>query len=227
MSDLIPSFRDSVLVPLSEPAGDILEIGIDALLENEALKTLPFVNTVVGLCKVGVNLHERNLLRQTAAFITAVNNGTIDPEKLEQHRVALEEDPRRAEKELGRVLIILGNQVDVYQSRVLGSFYRAFLQGSISWDKFCELSEANSRMFSADYAVLLKIHEPMGFLSPAKDTYQIDRLVSLGLLKSTSVSRSEIENLISYQNETMQITTPKFPGVQLTSFGKTFLQHMP
>lgn len=70
-------------------------------------------------------------------------------------------------------------------------------------------------------SVLVPLSEPAG------DTYQIDRLVSLGLLKSTSVSRSEIENLISYQNETMQITTPKFPGVQLTSFGKTFLQHMP
>ena len=226
MGDLIPSFRDSVLAPLSEPASDFLEIGIDALLENEALKTIPFVNTVVGLCKVGVNLHERNLLRQTASFIAEVNDGTIDPEKLEQHRSELKQDPEKAERELGRVLIILGNQVDVFQSRVLGSFYKAFLQGSINWEKFCELSEANSRMFSADYAVLLRVNEPTGFLFPAKDAYQIDRLVSLGLLKSMSISRSEIDNLISSRNETMQITTPKFPGVQLTSFGKTFLQHM-
>lgn len=227
MSDLVPAFRDSLLSPLADPAGDILELGIDAVFENEAFRAFPIVSAVVGLCKVGVNLHERNLLRQTAIFIKEVNDGTIDPEKLEQHRLELIQDPKKAEKELGRVLIILGRQVDDFQTRVLGSFYKAFLRGSVSWEKFCELTEANSRMFIADYAVLYKTNEPMGFLFPAKEEYQIDRLVSLGLLKSMAITRGDIDNLVSIQGETMKITSPKVPGVQATSFGKTFLQHMP
>ena len=70
------------------------------------------------ICKIGYNLHERNLIKQTLAFITEFNSGSISQGKLNEHREKLEANPKEAEKELGRVLIILGNQVEQIQSQV-------------------------------------------------------------------------------------------------------------
>ena len=154
MSELVPALKDTLFSPTYEIVAEYAEIGIDALLENEVLKEIPVVGTLSSLCKVGYNLHERNLIKQTLAFITEFNSSSISQEKLDEHREKLEENPKEAEKELSRVLIILGKQVEQIQSQVLGSFYAAYIKGAISWEKFCELSEANRRMFISDYQIL-------------------------------------------------------------------------
>ena len=156
MSELVPALKDTLFSPTYEIVAEYAEIGIDALLDNEVLKGIPVVSTLSSICKIGYNLHERNLIKQTLAFITEFNSGSISQGKLNEHREKLEANPKEAEKELGRVLIILGNQVEQIQSQVLGSFYAAYVKGAISWEKFCELSEANRRMFISDYQILFE-----------------------------------------------------------------------
>lgn len=152
MSELVPALKDTLFSPTYEIVAEYAEIGIDALLDNEVLKGIPVVSTLSSICKIGYNLHERNLIKQTLAFITEFNSGSISQGKLNEHREKLEANPKEAEKELGRVLIILGNQVEQIQSQVLGSFYAAYVKGAISWEKFCELSEANRRSTRAPIA---------------------------------------------------------------------------
>lgn len=227
MSNLIPSFRDSVLKPLSDPAIDYLDAGIDLILEADALKAVPIVGAVSAFCKIGVNLHERNLLKQTFEFIKGFNEGSIDKETVEAHRLELENDPSKQEKELSRVMIILEKQVDEQQSLVLGSFYSSFVRGAISWDKFCELSEANSRIFSSDYPILVRAACENGLNLDGQELYQVDRLISLGLLSQVRRRERAIYNV---SGETLGLLDSSHPGekdVVLTSFGKTFFQHLP
>ena len=101
MSELVPALKDTLFSPTCEIIAEYAEIGIDALLDNEVLKGIPVVGTLSSLCKVGYNLHERNLIRQTLAFITEFNSGSISQEKLDEHREKLEANPKEAEKELG------------------------------------------------------------------------------------------------------------------------------
>lgn len=107
MSELVPALKDTLFSPTYEIVAEYAEIGIDALLDNEVLKGIPVVSTLSSICKIGYNLHERNLIKQTLAFITEFNSGSISQGKLNEHREKLEANPKEAEKELGRVLIIL------------------------------------------------------------------------------------------------------------------------
>ena len=136
MSELVPALKDTLFSPTYEIVAEYAEIGIDALLDNEVLKGIPVVSTLSSICKIGYNLHERNLIKQTLAFITEFNSGSISQGKLNEHREKLEANPKEAEKELGRVLIILGNQVEQIQSQVLGSFYAAYVKGAILGKNF-------------------------------------------------------------------------------------------
>lgn len=220
MNDLIPSFRDTIFNPTYEIAAEFAEIGIDALLESDALKGIPVINSIAALCKVGYNLHERNLIKQTLAFITGYNSGVIPLEQVETHRTELERDHKKAEKELGRVLIILGNHIESIQSNVLGCFYKAYIQGAISWDKFCELSEANRRMFLTDYTVLFEAARNNGLNIGERELYQVDRLISLGLLQNANRLGGTI--IVDFNDP-----TEKEKDIIITSFGKTFCQHIP
>ena len=227
MNDLLPSFRDSIFSPLSDPASEFLETGIDMILESDALKEIPIVSTVSAVCKIGINLHERNLLKQTFEFLRGFNDGSIDAATLEAHRLELEADPEKQEKELSRVMIILGKQVDDLQSRVLGSFYSAFIKGAVSWNKFCELAEANSRMFSSDYSILAIAARENGINLADQELYQVDRLISLGLLSQSHRIGQAVFNV---KGEALGLLNSSKPGekdVIMTSFGLTFFQHMP
>lgn len=220
MSELVPALKETLFSPTYEIVAEYAEIGIDALLDNEVLKEIPVVGTLSALCKVGYNLHERNLIKQTLAFITEFNSDSISQEKLDAHREKLEANPQEAEKELGRVLIILGKQVEQIQSQVLGSFYAAYIKGAISWEKFCELSEANRRMFVSDYQILFEAAINDGLKIQSRELYQVDRLISLGLLQN--------QNRLGGDDWIKMMDNPeKQNDIIVTSFGRTFYHNSP
>lgn len=220
MGELVPALRDTLFVPTYEIVAEYAEIGIDALLDSDALKSIPVVGTLSAICKVGYNIHERNLIKQTLGFIVGFNSGTLSQEKIDKHRYDLENNPTKAEKELGRVLIVLGNHIEDIQSQVLGSFYRTYVNGAISWKKFCELSEANRRMFVSDYPILRETAQYGGIDINGKELYQLDRLISLGLLQNKN--RLGGTEIIDFDKE-----QEKSYDMIITSFGRTFCQHLP
>lgn len=84
-----------------------MEIGIDSLFENELAEQVSIIKTLVGIVKVGKDLSERNFTKNLIIFLNELNSGTIDREKLIKHQEKLNNDVKLAEKELGRILIIL------------------------------------------------------------------------------------------------------------------------
>lgn len=221
MEKLVPSLKESLFAPTYGLSAEYAEITLDALFESDSLKSIPIVNTITAICKVGYNLHERNLLRQTLSFISGFISGDIDPAKKDEYLQMLNSDPARAEKELSRVLIILGNHIDEVQSAVLGCFYSAFVKGSISWEKFCELSEANRRMFVSDYLVLSEAARNEGINLEGRELYQVDRLISLGLLQNQNRLGGSIFIDLDSPSD-----SSKGKDIIVTSFGRTFYQHM-
>lgn len=220
MTNLVPSFKDSLFSPTYDISAEYLEIGLDMLIESDITRDIPIVNSIASVCKIGYNLHERNLIKQTLAFILGYNNGTLSPEDIVRHRQELDKNPSKAEKELGRVLVILGNQVEHLQSQILGGFYGAYVNGFISWDKFCELSEANRRMFVSDYKILDDAVKSGGIQLKDRELYQVDRLISLGLLQYRNrLGGTEWINFDEPVQETVDII--------VTSFGQTFHQYSP
>ena len=125
MTELVPAMRKTIFNSAADVIGDYAEIGIDAVLESDALKAIPVVGTISAVCKVGYNLHERNLIKQTIEFLRGFNEKKLDQAVIDKHRVKLEANPVEAEKELGRVIILLGTHIENQQSVVLGSFYSA------------------------------------------------------------------------------------------------------
>lgn len=183
MNEIVPEFNDSLVIDSSDIMGDYLELGIDSILENDSLKEIPIIKTFLSVGKIAKNIRERNLIKNLVIFLNELNSGNIDKEKLNRHKEELRQDHKKAEKELGRVLIILEQTIDNIKSSILGKLYKAYINQEIDWNLFVEFSEITNRLYVNDLSILLLIYNnQLGDTSNRSDLYRIERLNSLGVV---------------------------------------------
>lgn len=185
MEKVILPFKDSIFSGVADSLPDIVEVGIDSILEDGVVKDLPIVGTLMGVKNAFQNIRERNLLKQTVAFIKELNNETLDEKKKQKYKQNIENDSRKAEDELGRILVILDSIIDEEKSVMLGRMYRCYVNEEISWDEFCDFSEIIRRIFLSDLDWLKELYvmfdnQKRFLLEPL--IYSTDRLSSIGLV---------------------------------------------
>lgn len=158
MDKLVEDFRKSIFSNSFELVSDYIELGIDDFINNEKLNKIPIVNTIVAVLKVGKDIHDRNLLRQTLTFIKEFNSGNISKDKLVAYKSTIENNPKKCEEELGRILLLLNNFIDIKKSIMLSRIFKAYINEKINWNIFCDYAEVINRLFMEDIEILLKIH---------------------------------------------------------------------
>ena len=183
MDDLTEDFKNSLIVNAKDGIKDCIEFGIDNLLEDMKLKEFPIFNTIVSGLKVAKNIYDRNLLKQTLIFIDELNNGSISRDRLIAHRDTIENNPKKCEEELGRILIYLNSFIDKEKSIMLAKIYKAYIKQEINWNEFCEFAEIINRLFIKDLQILTRIKDrDIDLMFSREDEFRAERLYSLGLI---------------------------------------------
>ena len=78
MKEISKSFADSLAININDLGIDLLEVGLDSVLDDGILKEIPVIKPIVGVAKVGLCLRERNLMIRLVEFINELNSGSID-----------------------------------------------------------------------------------------------------------------------------------------------------
>jgi len=221
MNEIIDPFKESLFNDKFKGIlGDTIEIGIDSILTDDSLREIPIVNTIIGTFKFGQNIHDRNLLKQTMIFIQEFNNNSNN-EKVQKYiskyKKNITNNPKKAEIELGRVMIILNRNIDDIKSSILAKLYLSYIENKIDWSKFCDLSEVNEKMFTLDIEILKDIYlNNTDFDKDKLHNYQ--RLVSNGLMKNDSKFDSETSSYGIVVTE----NSKECLKMELTLLGKQF-----
>lgn len=204
MDKLVDDFEKSLFNSSENVISDYLEIGIDSLMNEGILKELPIVNTIVGVLKVGKNVHDRNLLKQTLTFINEFNNNQISEDKLERYKLTIEMNLKRCEEELGRILLLLNNFIDKEKSVMLAKLFKAYVEKIVSWNEFCEYSEIINRLFIQDINLLKMIYNgTVSDTTNRADLFRVERLNSLGII-GLSFKSTRITSINGVQQENRQ-----------------------
>lgn len=182
MDELIPAFRQSIFNDsLADGVANIAEVGIDSIMSDGLLKDIPIVNLLLNASRTFKAIHERNLLKNTALFLDAVNSQKIDDKKVQAYKKKLLNE-KTAERELGRVIVLLDQYVDNIKAQMLGRLFCQYIDRDYSWDKFCELSDILNRLFLDDMPFLYSIFGSDGrqaIYHIYKIPYNIKRLESI------------------------------------------------
>lgn len=197
MNEIVPEFNDSLVIDSSDIVGDYLELGIDSILENDSLKEIPIIKTFISVGKIAKSIRERNIIKNLAIFINELNSGKINKEKLSRHREELRKSPKKAEKELGRILIILEQTIDNIKSSILGKLYKSYINQEIDWDIFIEFSEITNRLFMFDINILKVMWSQAynTYIEQKDDNFRIERMYSLGIIGNIFPSMNETKHL--------------------------------
>lgn len=197
MNEIVPEFNDSLVIDSSDIVGDYLELGIDSILENDSLKEIPIIKTFISIEKITKSIRERNLIKNLVIFINELNRGKINKEKLSRHREELRKNPKKAEKELGRILIILEQTIDNIKSSILGKLYKSYINQEIDWDIFIEFSEITNRLFMFDINILKVMWSQAynTYIEQKDDNFRIERMYSLGIIGNIFPSMNETKHL--------------------------------
>lgn len=207
MDKIIPSFASSLFDGSKDSIGDITELGIDSLLDDGVFKDLPIVSMLVGVKNTYQNIHDRNLLKQTLTFIKQFNSGSINQEKLNKYRDMLNTDSKKAEKELGRVLIILNSTIDMEKSQMLANLYKSYINEKINWNQFCEFAEIIKMFFLNDFNIIDLIYKHQITDTSGIEIYPIDRLTSLGIVNTVMKTIMISSNTSSKSDKYVNLTT--------------------
>ena len=208
MKELLPAFQNSLFdATLADPTIDLAEIAIDTILVDGVFREIPIVKTLVGVGKFIYTVRERNFLKQTFCFFSHLHEGSISSSEFSKYKRELEEDPTKAERELSRVMILLDKTIDTEKAEDLAAFFRAYIKNDISWDDFCELSEALNRMFISDRRLLFDVSEGKKNLTYENGGYSADRLISIGLIQNPSIGMSMRYNVSSSSQSRLKPTT--------------------
>ena len=213
MKNIIPSFRESLFADNTDILIDISEYTIDNLIEgSDTLTDFPIIKTIASVLKGAHNIYDRNLLKNTLIFIKELNSGKINRDKYIAYKTTLEHNPNKCEKELGIVILILNNIIDVSKSKMLARLYKAYINKVLTWEEFCEYSEIVNRIFLEDIELLKKINdgEITSINEEYKEKYRIHRLNSIGVIE-ISIDKITVA-IINGSSKPKQLVTISYVG---------------
>ena len=164
---------------------EFIENEMDDIISNKTLKNIPVFNLVESVIQTGNALWRANLLKQTAAFISEFNSHKINQECLEKYRESIKNDKNKKE-ELERVMLILGRNIDIEQSKILARIFCSYVNGEIEWELFCEFTDITERLFLSDLW-LINLLKDKDYIIVGSIDYDsgFERIHSLGLTEKS------------------------------------------
>ncbi|MEW9936880.1 hypothetical protein [Clostridium butyricum] len=191
--ELIPSFKKSLFDKSIDISTDLIELPIDLITENEVIKEIPVVGTIVKLGNAAITIRERHLIKKLVVFIESVNNGDVEQDVLEKHKQMLETNPKKLSTELESVLILVDRQLELEKTKILSELYKAYISTKMGWEDFIYLSEILEKFFLRDvYELQLICENKYAKEDSAVNKLSRFRLESIGLVEYFSRRASSV-----------------------------------
>lgn len=146
---------------LAEPmdlGADILEIGLDQILEEGIIKDIPVFGSFIKIGKTIKSIHDAIFAKKVLVFAQNIHSGNDSEDKWERHKEKLKNNPKRLMKELEVLLIYIDRHTKYIKNKILGKFYSLYYMGEIDWGDFEELAEILDVISVFDFETLEELY---------------------------------------------------------------------
>lgn len=217
--NLVSAFNDSLKSEILLTAADLGEVALDSFLDSGIVKDIPLLNTVISLFKIGHSVGDAFYIKKLATFINAVNQKTIETQKVDKYKKSIYDNPKKFKKDIEVILVLINRFIDCEKATHLAKLYIAYLEDKTDWKDFVKYSQVIDQLFNEDLEVLFLKGV---LLSKRKDSDDVLRLASLGLLV-------EVNNAPKFEvrhGNLMMDTSHELDEVEyeLTDFGHTLAE---
>lgn len=216
------SFSDSLTEEVSGIAGEYVELGLDALVEDGLFKDIPIVSTAVAVYRIGKSIRERHHIAKLISFLNEFNKGIADEEKRAKYRQKFISNETFRNQELEYILLLTDRYISFDKPQMLAKLYLSYLDDEIIWQEFTMYAEVIDRFLMLDCNTLTgdaeKIIVPRNIGGES-----VLRLVALGLMTETTETSAFVRGNngnIGLSMEGLKKATSRNRTYKRTEFGE-------
>lgn len=158
-TSIIKSVKNEFLNSTIDLTIDYAEIGLDTFLDNNAIREIPFVKTVVGIVKFGLSVKEMFDLKKLLIFFKELNDNTISEEKLNSFKSKFNTDEKYRNKVVEAIVLWNERYLDINKSRILANLIKAHIEGNLTWDELNDLSPVLDTIHPKGFKFIKKMSE--------------------------------------------------------------------
>lgn len=190
------SFSQALTTPVQDEGkqilAEILEAGLDTVIEDDFLCNIPFLSIAISLVKMHSNLERWFMLKKLANFIDQINDDISEDERTEYIEKFNQQSRKDRDRELEHLLIIINRYITEEQPRYLAKVYLSFLQGDISFSDLVLFSKMIDVLLPNDIFVLIYDALPRNHGNLMNYSDYIGRLRIHGLIEANSTDLSSL-----------------------------------
>lgn len=151
------SLVESLGTNLGGVGTDLLEIGIDSVLEDGVLQDIPIINSIIGIYKTGASIREYLFMKKLIKFL----NEFKKINEIDRQRFISEElgDKEKREK-FGETILSLIEKAD--ESKKLNLYAQVFklhIMGKCTYDESIRICTMIDKIFYSDLEYLIKFQD--------------------------------------------------------------------
>lgn len=155
--DIQCALESSIVGPLAKDGLiDVAEYSIDEVFNNEIIKQIPIVKTVIGTIQTGASIHDRLFLKKIVAFLVGINHIS---EKQRKKVVDKIDSSKRYRMKVGEKLLYIIDKCDDYtNAENVARLFSAMVNGDISYEQYLEASRIVSKISTDELNVFIESH---------------------------------------------------------------------
>lgn len=216
------SFSDSLTEEVSGIAGEYVELGLDALVEDGLFKDIPIVSTAVAVYRIGKSIRERHHIAKLISFLNEFNKGIADEEKRAKYRQKFISNETFRNQELEYILLLTDRYISFDKPQMLAKLYLSYLDDEIIWQEFTMYAEVVDRFLMLDCNTLTGDAEKI-IIPRNIGGESVLRLVALGLMTEITETSAFVRGNngnISLSMEGLKKATSRNRTYKRTEFGE-------
>jgi hypothetical protein len=134
------SITQELINPTIDLIADYSQCTLDTFLDNEAIKQLPIVKTVVGFIKGGLKIKEIFFVKKLLVFLQRFHSAKTDENELLEFKKRFKTDLNYRVKVVEQILIMNERFISIEKSKIYANLFFAHTSGLLDWEHFITLS---------------------------------------------------------------------------------------
>lgn len=158
-SGLSSQLISELISPTIDLSVDYAEIFIDDLMENEALKEIPIVKSIVGVIKGGVAINQFWFAKKLLTFIKEFSSNKASRDQVENFKVKINNDPKFGKRIAEQLMIHIDRHIEITQTKILANLFRSYLNEEISFEQFFNILISLDSLHPSSYNFFFELEK--------------------------------------------------------------------
>jgi hypothetical protein len=152
-------FTNELFNPTMNLSIDYSEIFIDELLDNDAIKSIPIVKSIIGFIKTGFSINQLFFTKKILTFIKEFNSGDIQKEKHIAFQTKLNNNIKFRNQAIEQIMIFNDRFIQLQQSMICAQLFKNYVNETISYNDFLNLNIFLERLHPKVYKFMQSIEK--------------------------------------------------------------------